>query len=115
MARNSAGERKAEELARCVERKGRRHERRAGNKDRVNPWLGLSMFGMIGWSVSIPTLLGLAVGVWLDKRHGGGISWTLTLLFAGVAVGAAIAWHWLRREGGRIGEDGPETEDEERD
>jgi len=43
-------------------------------------WFGLGMMGLVGWSVSIPTLLGTALGVWLDGRHPGGHSWTLALL-----------------------------------
>ena len=32
-------------------------------------WYGLGMMGLIGWSVAIPTLLGAALGLWLDKRY----------------------------------------------
>ena len=32
-------------------------------------WFGLGMMGLIGWSVVVPTLLGTAVGIWLDNRH----------------------------------------------
>ena len=34
-------------------------------------WFGLGMMGLIGWSVAIPTLLGAALGHWLDTRHAG--------------------------------------------
>lgn len=34
-------------------------------------WLGLGMMGLIGWSVTVPTLLGAALGHWLDKHHPG--------------------------------------------
>ena len=58
-------------------------------KARRNPtpgvWFGLGMMGLIGWSVAIPTLLGAALGLWLDKRYPGGHSWTLALLVAGLA------------------------------
>ena len=43
-------------------------------------WFGLGMMGLIGWSVVVPTLLGAAFGIWLDNRHPGSHSWTLTLL-----------------------------------
>ena len=42
-------------------------------------WFGLGMMGLIGWSVAIPTLLGAALGIWLDKHHSGSHSWTLML------------------------------------
>ena len=34
-------------------------------------WFGLGMMGLVGWSVAVPTLLGAALGIWLDKRHPG--------------------------------------------
>lgn len=61
-------------------------------------WFGLGMMGLVGWSVAIPTLLGAALGLWLDKRHPGGRSWTLALLAAGLAIGCLNAWHWVARE-----------------
>ena len=61
-------------------------------------WFGLGMMGMIGWSVAIPTLIGVAIGVWLDIRYPGHISWTLTFLSIGLAVGCANAWYWVKKE-----------------
>ena len=61
-------------------------------------WFGLGMMGMIGWSVAIPTLIGVAMGVWLDIKYPGHISWTLTLLSIGLAVGCANAWYWVKKE-----------------
>ena len=66
-----------------------------------NIWFWLGMYGLVGWSVAIPTLLGIAIGVWLDKRSEGPISWTLTLLFLGVILGCLNAWYWIKRESGR--------------
>ena len=59
------------------------------------PWFGLGMFGVIGWSVTVPTLLGAMLGLWLDRRHPGAHSWTLALLVAGLILGCANAWHWI--------------------
>ena len=56
---------------------------------------GLGLFGIVGWSIALPTVSGIAIGVLLDKRFPQNFSWTLTLLFAGVIVGALITWHWL--------------------
>ncbi len=61
-------------------------------------WFGLGMMGIIGWSVAIPTLLGAALGLWLDQRYPGGRSWTLALLVAGLTIGCLNAWHWVARE-----------------
>jgi ATP synthase protein I len=70
-------------------------------KARRNPqgvWFGLGMMGLIGWSVVVPTLLGAALGLWLDNRHPGTHSWTLALLAAGLAIGCLNAWHWVAKE-----------------
>jgi len=61
-------------------------------------WFGLGMMGLIGWSVAIPTLLGAALGIWLDKRHSGTHSWTLMLLVIGLIIGCVNAWHWVTKE-----------------
>src|SRR5680860_93225 len=61
-------------------------------------WFGLGMMGLIGWSVAIPTLLGAALGLWLDKHYPGPHSWTLTLLFIGLIIGCVNAWHWVTKE-----------------
>jgi ATP synthase protein I len=61
-------------------------------------WFGLGMMGLIGWSVVVPTLLGAALGLWLDKQHPGKHAWTLALLVVGLAIGCANAWHWVAQE-----------------
>ena len=61
-------------------------------------WFGLGMMGLVGWSVAIPTLLGAALGLWLDRRYPGGHSWTLALLVAGLAIGCLNAWRWVAKE-----------------
>jgi ATP synthase protein I len=61
-------------------------------------WFGLGMMGLVGWSVVVPTLLGAALGIWLDNHHPGSHSWTLALLVAGLTIGCLNAWHWVTRE-----------------
>lgn len=61
-------------------------------------WFGLGMMGLVGWSISVPTLLGAALGIWLDKHHPGPHAWTLALLMAGLAIGCLNAWHWVAKE-----------------
>lgn len=74
-------------------------------------WFGLGMMGLVGWSVAIPTLLGAALGFWLDKHHPGRLSWTLALLVAGLTIGCLNAWHWVAREGSAMREE-EENQDE---
>jgi ATP synthase protein I len=61
-------------------------------------WFGLGMVGLVGWSVAVPTLLGIALGSWLDRRHPAAHSWLIWLLFAGLIIGCANAWRWVSRE-----------------
>jgi len=61
-------------------------------------WFGLGMMGLVGWSVAVPTLLGAALGIWLDKHHPGRHGWTLASLMAGLAIGCLNAWHWVSKE-----------------
>lgn len=74
-------------------------------------WFGLGMMGLIGWSVVVPTLLGAALGVWLDKHHPGKQAWTLSLMVVGLAIGCANAWFWVAKEEKAM-HDEPEDRDE---
>lgn len=85
------------DLARQVGAKAAR-KLRARRHTSAGIWFGLGMMGLIGWSVAIPTLLGAALGLWLDQRYPGGRSWTLALLVAGLAIGCFNAWRWIARE-----------------
>ena len=64
----------------------------------MNVWSGFGMFGLIGWSVAGPTLLGALLGMWMDKHRAGSHSWTLALLVAGLCLGSMSAWHWVAKE-----------------
>ena len=68
-------------------------------------WSGLGMMGLVGWSVVVPTLLGAALGLWLDQRHAGTHSWTLALLVAGLTLGCLNAWRWVDKEDRAMRED----------
>jgi ATP synthase protein I len=68
-------------------------------------WFGLGMMGVIGWSVAVPALVGVLLGVWIDINYPGPVSWTLTLLFVGLVVGCANAWYWVKKEQKEIEED----------
>lgn len=96
MPRNDRKDRR-EELARAVGEKERRKALARRRPDRTLLF-GMGMFGLVGWSVALPTLAGLALGIWLDRRVPVPFSWTLTLLIAGVIVGCLNAWYWVSRE-----------------
>lgn len=86
----------SEEIGSKAERKIR-----ARKREDKGVWFGLGMFGLVGWAVAVPTVLGILAGLWLDRRFPGPPSWTLTLLFLGVILGCANAWYWVRRESGQ--------------
>lgn len=88
-----------DDFRRTVREKAERKRRARGRRDDVWFWLG--MFGMVGWSVAVPMVLGVVVGIWLDGITDTQASWTLTGLVVGLAVGCAIAWYWIRQESNR--------------
>jgi ATP synthase protein I len=94
--RHSQGDESTEEITRKVDRRIRK--RREGVP---GAWFGLGMFGLIGWAVAVPTLIGIALGLWLDEVAPQPFSWTLALLLAGVVLGVINAWLWIERESPR--------------
>jgi ATP synthase protein I len=68
------------------------------HKSSQGVWFGLGMMGLIGWSVVVPTLLGAALGMWLDKHRPGKHPWTLALMVVGLSIGCLNAWHWVAKE-----------------
>ena len=84
-------------LCRTVKAKEARKIRARSQKDH-SVWFGLGMFGLVGWSVSIPTVVGIALGVWIDLKWPSRYSWTLMLLIIGIVVGCLNAWFWVSRE-----------------
>jgi ATP synthase protein I len=90
-----------------IEKKEKR-KLRAQKKRGQAIWFGLGLFGVIGWSVMVPTLIGIAVGIWADRKWPGQISWTLTFLFAGIILGCLNAWYWVEKERKSIEEENEE-------
>ncbi|MDR4508078.1 MAG: AtpZ/AtpI family protein [Candidatus Brocadiaceae bacterium] len=70
--------------------KGRRE------KNRNVIWLGMGTSGIIGWSVTIPTLTGITLGIYMDKRWPSSFSWTIMLLGIGIVLGCLNAWFWIK-------------------
>lgn len=64
-------------------------------------WFGLGMFGLVGWSVAIPALMAVALGVWLDEKLDDPYSWTLMMIFIGIGIGCLNAWYWVKKENER--------------
>jgi ATP synthase protein I len=68
-------------------------------------WLGIGMFGIVGWSITIPTILGAFLGIWLDKNYPGKFSYTLALLVGGLVLGCFNVAYWIGKENRQIHED----------
>lgn len=67
-------------------------------KDKTSVWSGLGMFGLVGWSITAPTLAGVGLGIWLDHHYPQSFSWSLSLLLAGLLGGCLMAWQWVNKE-----------------
>jgi ATP synthase protein I len=52
------------------------------------------VLGVGGWLLVLPIIGGAALGRYLDGRFESGVSWTLTCIVAGVAVGVYNAWYF---------------------
>jgi ATP synthase protein I len=78
---------------------GRKAQRRLRAKRRADStWFWLGMLGLIGWSVAVPTVLGVALGLWLDDTAPASFSWVMSMLVLGLAIGVLNAWFWVRHE-----------------
>lgn len=71
-----------------------RIERGRGQKNNILS--SIAILGVVGWSVTLPTVLGVVLGVWIDRRWPGRFSWALTLMMLGLAIGCASAWVRIR-------------------
>lgn len=90
-------EQEEERLSRTVGRKAERRLRARSDKEGTI-WFGLGMYGLVGWSVAIPTLIGIAIGLLLDALLPGDLSWTLVMLVLGLVAGLLNAWRWIAQE-----------------
>lgn len=95
MKRNAPERQKAAFLKKIARKSQRKLNARQSH---TQVWLGMRMFGLVGWAVTVPTLLGIALGVWLDRRVQSQYSWTLMLLLAGLGLGCFNAWYWVTKE-----------------
>jgi ATP synthase protein I len=85
----------AERMIRQVES---RQERMIRGRDHKNAVLrSIAILGVIGWSVVMPTLAGVFIGVWIDGRWRSRFSWTLILMMSGLVLGCINAWLHVRR------------------
>ena len=75
----------------------RRTQRMQKTRDepQYSPLNGLGVFGVIGWSVAIPTVGGAFLGMWLNRVAPQSFSWPIALILGGVVLGGLVAWGWI--------------------
>lgn len=75
-------------------------ERDSRGREEPEPSLGsrLGQIGILGWAIVLPTLMGLALGRWLDRTFGTRVFFSAPLLMIGAAVGFWSAWKWMHRQ-----------------
>lgn len=93
--------------------KKERRKLKARRRGRQSIWHGFSVFGLIGWSVAIPTVLSVLLGLWLDEHSQSERSYTLALLLAGLVIGCLNAWYWVNLKMKEIQEESLEDEHDE--
>jgi ATP synthase protein I len=74
-------------------------ERRQNWMHQGEPSFGhyLAQVGVLGWTIVVPTLLGVFLGRWIDRTFGTGIFWTGPLMMLGLAAGCWTAWQWMHK------------------
>ena len=67
-------------------------------KEKSRFWHYAQMLGVGGWLFVIPVVAGAYLGRYLDRKLGGEISWTITFMIIGIAVGIYNIWYFLLRK-----------------
>jgi len=83
---SSGAERMIRQVGAEQDRMLRARQRKNGN------WSSIAILGVVGWSVAIPTLAGIAIGLWIDHHWPSRFSWTLMMLIGGLVFGCVSAW-----------------------
>ncbi len=80
---------------RRAERRRRKHER-----ERASVLAQTAYLGTLGLLLALPIVAGAYLGEWLDRHaRGYSVSWTVTGILLGVAVGALNVWLFVRERG----------------
>jgi len=64
-------------------------------------WKMVATLSSLGWSMVLPIISGALLGSYLDKLVGGGVEWTVSLLFVGVVMALYNLYHILFKETNR--------------
>lgn len=86
----------AERMIREVGQRQAQIER--GRAEKKTILSSIAILGVVGWSITVPTVVGVVIGMWIDGRWPSRFSWTLMLLIAGLASGCVNAWMRIQKE-----------------
>lgn len=95
------------QFLRQIQEKGRRKAKR---REDITIWAHLGTLGVIGWAISLPTLMGTALGWYMDKKFLSGHRWTLAFLVLGLLMGCWHASYWVSKQCNQIGGDKEDDE-----
>ena len=70
-------------------------------KEKSSFWRYAYTIGVGGWLFVIPVVAGAYIGNYLDKRTGSGISWSITFIIFGIAIGIYNIWYFYIRKSGQ--------------
>ena len=73
-------------------------EVKEAEKQKSGLWRYASVIGISGWLFAIPVVAGAYLGRYLDAKLSAGISWTLTFLILGIALGIYNVWYFYIRK-----------------
>jgi len=91
---------KKDDASETIRRRAQRMEE-SRNAPKYSPLSGLGVFGVVGWSVAIPTVAGAFLGMWLNRVAPQDFSWPIALILGGVVIGALVAWSWIDKNQGQ--------------
>ena len=58
-------------------------------------WSSVGTMGTVGWSVALPTALGVLLGRWLDGVLDAGHVFMVFFMLLGLALGCFVAWRMV--------------------
>jgi ATP synthase protein I len=92
-ARSKSGTRK-EAFAKQVRRRREQHDEHVRDGD-SSFWQSVGMMGTIGWSVAVPTVLGVLLGRWVDGYLDSAHVFLVFFMLAGLITGCVTAWRMI--------------------
>ena len=61
-------------------------------------WSNVGLFGMVGWSITLPMVIGLLLGRAADRRFDTGAVYTVFLMLVGLAFGCYNVWRFISQK-----------------